>query len=146
MKEYYAWVEGRNIVISLKKDMVPTGDAFEYEMSTSHPYIDKLSTLIKIYGNGSKPLFQYEIDNEELYPHLSRDGRLVIFQNPSVASPGYIYLYKMLLSILKKPKFISLDNLPKKSRVPDVINIGRKKKHVKKSKPKRVIKKCKCEK
>jgi hypothetical protein len=144
MKSYYVWVEGKNIVLAPQSEMVPTGGALEYELETSQPYVDKDSTLIKVYGNGSKPVYQQEINNSELFINLIREGKLIVFGKPISATPTYYKLYMNLLKVLKVPKFISLDAIPKSSRIPDVIPLRKKKSS--KKKPKRVVKKCKCRK
>jgi hypothetical protein len=109
MGNYYAWIDGQNIVISSVDDMIPTGDPMEYEMETSKPYIDKEATMIKLYGNGSAPIFKKEIDNKDLNPNLSRDKNRIIFRKPSTpfGSP-YYDLYMNMAKILKRPKFIQL--------------------------------------
>ena len=108
MGNYYAWIDGKNIIISSVNDMVPTGDPMEYEMETNKPYIDKEATIIKLYGNGSTPLFKKEIDNMDLNPNLIKDGRRIVFKVPAMPGSPYYDLYMNMAKILKKPKFIQL--------------------------------------
>jgi len=128
MTNYYAWLDnGKNIIIIPSSSIIPTGDPGEYELETSIPYIDKEATLLKLYGNGTAPIFKKEIDNKDLNPNLHKDGNKIIFDKPSVGGP-YYDLYYNLYKVLKTPKFIKIR--AKKSTKP---------------KPKRkLIKKCKC--
>lgn len=108
MVNYYVWLnESNGIVIAKKSDMVPTGDAHEYEMETSQPYIDKKSTLIKVYGVGSKPIYAQEIMNSDLNPNLHNFNQMIVFDKPTVNN-AYKELYQNLLKILKTPKFVAI--------------------------------------